>query len=466
MAAAALLLLFVAIAFSTQERSVPEPPGRSIAVLPFADLSPDGEHAWFTDGVTDELIGALARMPGVRVASRTAVYGYRGRNVPLRQVARDLQVRYVLEGSARRHGERVRITAQLVDVRTGYPLWATTLDRDLGDLLTVQRELALGIARSLELELGSNTAHPGTSHPQAYDDYLKGRYYWTHGSVTDPATQERAIHFFGRAVELDPGYARAYAGLADAYSHAGRPQRARESALRAVALDSTLAEARTALAYPLAFYDWRWDDAERELARAIELDPHAVLPYLRRANVLAALGRAEEAIADVERAAQMEPLSFLVSYNRGLVYYWVGRYDEAVRFLQHTLAMDTLRLDARRELAHAHFGRGDMAQAAALYLSVGDTVFARLATGSPAQIEELLRAAESEPGLVSAAARAKLYARLGRHDDALQELQSAVDAADRWIPFHLTFPGLAPLRNDPRFQRLRQQVRLTNGVRT
>jgi TolB-like protein/DNA-binding SARP family transcriptional activator/Tfp pilus assembly protein PilF len=458
--AAAVLLLVAAVTFMGPDREWPEPAGASVAVLPFVNLSADGEHRWFADGMTDELIGALARVEGIRVAARTSVYAYHGRNLPLQDIAQQLQVRYVLEGSARRHGNEVRITAQLVDARTGYPLWATTLDRELGDLLTVQRELALRIAESLQLELGSAAAFPGTHDPLAYDDYLQGRYHWMHGSVTDEATQERAIVLFLSAVQRDPGFARAFAGLADAYSHAGQPERAREAALRALALDSTLAEARTALAYPLAFHDWRWHAAERELTRAIQLEPNAVLPYVRRANVLAVLGRTEEAIADVERAARMEPLSFLVSYNRGLVHYWVGRYDEAVRFLQHTLAMDTVRLDVRRELAHAHFGRGDMAQAAALYRSAGDTIFAHLATGSRSQLEALLRAAESDAGLMTAVTRAKFHARLGRHDDALRELQAAVTAPDRWIPFHLVFPGLAPLQEDPRFQQLRQQVGL------
>jgi TolB-like protein/DNA-binding SARP family transcriptional activator/Flp pilus assembly protein TadD len=465
-AMAAVLFLVAASAFTMLDRELRSrdaneaAPGLSVAVLPFVDLSPEGDHAWFTDGVTEELISALVRLEGIRVAARTSVYAYRGRNLPVREVGRQLQVRYVLEGSARRLDGRVRVTAQLVEVRTGFPLWATTLDRDLGDLLTVQRELALGIARSLELELGSADGYPGTRDPAAYDDYLQGRYHWTRGSVMDPRTQEQAIAFFGSAVERDPRYARAFAGLADAYSHAGQPERARKAALQAVTLDSTLSEARTALAYPLAFHEWRWQEAERELSRAIVLDPHAVLPYVRRANVLAALGRTEEAIADVEHAARMEPLSFLVSYNRGLVYYWSGRYDEAVRFLRHTLAMDSMRLDVRRELAHAHFGRGDMDQAAALYRSVGDTVFAHLATGSPAQLEALLRDAST---LITPAARATLYARLGRHDDALRELQAAVNAPDRWIPFQLVFPALAPLRHHPQFARLRQQVGLESA---
>jgi TolB-like protein/DNA-binding SARP family transcriptional activator/Flp pilus assembly protein TadD len=457
-----VLVLAAGIALAAHGRSMPEPPMRSLAVLPFADLSPDGAHAWFADGLTDELISELARVEGLHVAARTSVHAYRGRHVPLPELARQLQVRYVLEGSARRHDDRVRITAQLVDTRSGYQLWAATLERNLGDMLVLQRELAVGIARSLELELdlGTTAANPGTHDLQAYDYYLQGRYHWTHGSVADASTQERSIHFFGRAVQRDPRFARAHAGLADAYSHAGRPEKALEAARRAVALDSTLAEARTALAYPLAFHEWRWRDAERELGRAIELNPHDVLPYVRRANVLAALGRADEAIADVEHAARMEPLSFLVSYNRGLVHYWVGRYDAAVRFLGHTLAMDTTRSDVRRELAHAHFGRGDMERAAELYRSVGDTIFALLATGSPSRLEALARAAQSEPGLMTPAARAKLHARLGRHDDALRELQAAVDAPDRWIPFQLSFPAFAPLRDDPRFRRLRQQVGL------
>jgi tetratricopeptide (TPR) repeat protein len=227
-----------------------------------------------------------------------------------------------------------------------------------------------------------------------------------------------------------------------------------------VALDPDLPEARTALAYVLGFFDWGWAASERELGRAIELDPYHVLAYVRRANLLAALGRAEEAIADMEKAFRLEPMSFLVHYNRGLVYYWVGRYDDAVRFLRHTLAMDSARADVQRELAHALYGRGDTAEAADLYRSVGDTLFATLATGTPQQLATALRRARSDPAAMPAVARAAFATRLGDHDLALDALAECVRARCRWAPYHFRFPALAPLDDHPRFRQLRREMRL------
>jgi adenylate cyclase len=456
---AAVTAVVVAMAFPDRVPADGERRVHSLVVLPFVDLSPEREHEYFSDGLTDELIHTLARMEGLRVVARTSAFTFRGRNVPVNELARQLGVGHVLEGSVRRAGGRVRVSAQLIDARSGFPLWTEVFDRELSDIFAVQLAISEAIATSLALELGArHTLGPGTSDPEAYDLYLQGRYHWNMGSVADAATQERALEFFVRAVQRDPAFAPAHAGIADAHSHAGRPRLAKAAALRAVALDSARAEGRIALAYPLAFHEWRWEEAERELSRALELDPGSVLGYLRRANVRSALGRHDEAIADVERAARMEPLSFIVSYNRGLVYYWGGRYDEAVRYLRHTLAMDSTRADVRRELAHAHFGRGDMAEAAALYVSTGDTLYALLATGSAEQWERAARWGEAHPEAMSAATRANFYARLGWREPALAALEMAIRERDRWIPFHLRFPALAALQHDPEFARLRAQV--------
>jgi adenylate cyclase len=456
---AGILLAVVAFTFTAQDPVAEQTAHRSLIVLPFADLSPGRDHEYFSDGLTDELINSLARVDGLRVVARTSAFTFKGKNLSVHELARRLQVGYVLEGSVRRGGDRVRISAQLINARTGYPMWSETFDRHYSDIFAVQQEISRAISGSLELEFGRGPL-PGTADPDAYDLYLQGRYHWNLGSVDDASTQDRALHFYRRAIERDPAYALAFAGMADAYSHANRPQLAKAAALRAVSLDSMLPEARIALAYPLAFNEWEWQEAERELSRALELNPNSVLAFLRRANVLAALGRADAAIADAERASRMEPLSFIVSYNRGLVYYWAGRYDEAVRYLRHTLAMDDSRQDVRRELAHAHFGRGDMAEAAALYRSTGDTIFAVLATGTREELERVIRWAELEEERMSPATRANFYARLGMHDEALEALRRAVTDRDRWVPFHMQFPALAPLRSDVRFQRLRQQVGL------
>jgi adenylate cyclase len=435
--------------------------GHAIAVLPFTDLSPGRAHEYFSDGMTAELITTLARLEGLRVAAYTSVFSLKDQILPAQEIGRRLQVSHMLEGSVRRSGSRVRISAQLVDASTGFPLWSEAFDREMSDIFAVQQEISRAIARALELSLANvGSLGPGTADPEAYDLYLQGRYHWNLGSVEDPATQERALGFFRLAIERDPAFALAYAGMADAYSHAHEPELAKAAALKAITLDGTLAEAHIALAYVLGFHEWDWHAAERALARALELSPGSVLAYLRRANVLSALGRTEEAIADVERAVRMEPLSFIVSYNRGVAYYWGGRYEEAVRFLRHTLAMDPTRTDVRRELAHAYYGLGDTAAAAALYRSAGDTLFAVLVEGNREAMAGLNRWAEAHPERVPPSTRAFLYARMGMPDQAFEWLETAVRSRERWLPFHVRFPALASLRADPRFSVLLREMHL------
>jgi DNA-binding SARP family transcriptional activator/TolB-like protein len=475
-AAAGLLMLVSAVALSapevlsrvgagaTSSASVPAPEvsaPQSIAVLPFTDLSPGQSHQYLGDGLADEVITTLAQTEGLRVAAWTSVVGFRDHVLAPREVARRLDVQHLLEGSVRRNGTRVRITVRLVDPEAGFPRWSRTFDRELSDVFAIQQDIASAIVAALGMELQRPAGTPaGTRDLYAHDLYLQGRYQWHLASVADSTTQERALAFYLRAAERDPEFAAAYAGMADAYSHANDPRLARASALKAVALDSTLAAGYTALAYVSAFFDWNWSDAERQLDRALELNPSYVLTYLRRANVLSALGRSEEAVAVVERAVQMEPASFLVRYNRGLVHYWAGRYDDAVRFLAETLEMDTTRTDVRRELAHALYGRGDFAAAATLYRSVGDTIFATLATGSRDELASLLQRVEANGTELPPTTIANLYARLGMRDHAFAALEDAVKNRDRWVPFQLRFPGLAPLESDPRFAALRGQVGL------
>jgi adenylate cyclase len=437
-----------------------QPPLRSIAVLPLADISAGGGYEYFSDGITDELINTLARVEGFRVAARTSVYSLNGARLSVREVARQLAVEHVLEGSVRRNDRQVRVSVQLIHGATGFPVWGATYDRPLDDIFALQVEIARAISAALELRLGSPMLLvAGTTSAEAYDLYLQGRYHWAYGSVADAASQDRAVEFYRRAIDRDSAYALAWAGLADAYSHANQVEQATAAAVRAVALDSTLAEALTALAYVRGFFEWNWADAEHQLARAIELNPGYTPAYLRRANLYAALGRSDEAIADVERASAREPLSFLVSYNRGLVYYWVGRYDEAVRFLRLTLAMDTTRQDVRRELADAHFGRGDSEEAASLYRSVGDTVYAAIVNGAGPHLATFLSGNPAFRGLPPAV-RAKIAARAGDTEQALFWLNTAVDTRDRWAPFHLRFPAFAALQDDPRFRDLQARMHL------
>src|SRR5437016_2023907 len=254
------------------------PPIHSIVVLPFENLSGDPSQEYFADGITDALITQLAKLPGLRVISRTSIMQYKNSRRPLPDIARALSVDAVVEGSVSRSSNRVRVTAQLVDARADRHLWAEEYDRDLRDILTLQSELARDISEQVRANISSGQLRVGAVEPAAYESYLRGRSFWNQRT---PAGLNQAIGHFQRSIELDPGYAEAYSGLADAYAALGYTSfssprdafpRAQELANKALGIDPSLAEARASLAYARLYYDWDWEGAEQEFQRAIAVN--------------------------------------------------------------------------------------------------------------------------------------------------------------------------------------------------
>ena len=453
----------------------------STAVLPFADLSPERNQAYFSDGLTEELITALSRVEGIRVAARTSSFQFRDRDVDVREVGRMLHVGSVLEGSVRRSGNRVRISAQLVNARDGYQLWAEAYDREVADVFAVQEEIARAIISALQVRLGVRAsqvlrARP-TADPGAHDLYLKGRFAWN--QRTGPALQE-AVRYLEQAVARDSSFAQAWAALADAYvlvvPYAGGSRevtwpKAGAAARRALALDSTLGEAHTALAYGAMIYDWDWQAAEASFRRAIAVDPGYPTGHQWYADFLWGRGRLDEALREMQLAHRLDPLSLVIGSELGATYYQMRRYGEAETQLRETLALDpnyahTLYIIGqvylqqrrypeaiaamRRSLDLAGF-QDDLAGALAYAYAVsGDTA---AATRYTAELEQRLAQGTTGPFSLALA-----YTGQGKLTRAFEHLNRAIDVRDIFLPEDLFDPLLDPLRADPRFARIEQRM--------
>jgi serine/threonine-protein kinase len=322
----------------------------SVAVLPFANLSADPEQEYFCDGVAEEIINSLAHLDGMRVVARTSSFAFKGKNEDVREMGRQLGVETLLEGSVRRAGSRLRITTQLVNVADGCHLWSERFDREMEDVFAIQDEISLAVTDALKVRLlGDDRARVVKRHTQSFDAYkayMKGRYHWFIRSSHDI---EKAIEYLEEAVAVDPDYALAYAGLADAYGVLPmyRPippekiyPKARAAAERALELDDSLAEAHAAMSCILSNYEWDWDGAEREIERAIQLNPGYATAYQWKAEDLIVRGKFDEAVEVMNKARELDPLSLLMNARMGFAFYYARRYEEAKAMLETTLEVD------------------------------------------------------------------------------------------------------------------------------
>jgi TolB-like protein/tetratricopeptide (TPR) repeat protein len=443
---------------------------RSVAVLPFVDMSPGKDQAYFSDGVTEEILNALARVPGLRVPARTSSFSFKGRDVQVREIARQLGVDVVLEGSVRKDGNRVRITAQLIDARSDTHLWSQTFDREVADVFAVQTEIARTVTDALKVRLAEGGAAPAPS-AAAHDLYLQGRFYWNHRS---PDELRRAIQLFEDATRADSTYARAFSGLAMAYASlpitsADAPveatlAKAEQAATRAIALDSSLAEAYSALGYTY-HWQWRWDEAERAFRHATELDPNDAGARQWYAEYLVKMGRGREAEAEVRRAVMLDPLSPIAQVNLGLVLLLDGRYQESIAQLEQTSRMDPSLVSAQILLNH-------------LYLQVGETEKAAVAGRRAAELRGMSNTSDfvtlarcTRGSADRAAALAVLdrwkqgrnppwpeiafyYVLMGERDQIIEALERGLAARSPGMTSMKVVPWLDPMRGDPRLTRI------------
>jgi TolB-like protein len=461
---------------------VPTPKIESIAVLPLANLSGDPEQEYFADGMTEELITNLGKISALRVISRTSVMRYKKTEKPLPQIARELGVDGIVEGSVLRVGDRVRITAQLIQAEQERHLWAESYERDLRDVLALQSEVARAIANEIRLKLTpqeqTRLASARPVNPEAYRLCLLGRFHW------NKRTEEgfkNAIDHFQRALEIDPGYAPAYAGLADSYiclSDRGflPPKeaipRGKAAAQKALEIDESLAEAHTSLALAYWEYDWDWPACEREYKRAIELNPNYATAHQWYALYLSAMKRHAEALAEAQRAQQLDPLSPIISVGVALYgYFYTRQYDEAIRRLRDTLSLFPDFAVAYFSLGGAYVASGTYQEAIVAYQkarSLSGASAAEVAALGQAYAKGGIRGyylwelrrlrEESKHRYVRAVAFAYLFAGLGEKDQAFSYLEKAYEDRDYQLNLLQISPRFDPLRSDPRFQDLLQRM--------
>jgi TolB-like protein/DNA-binding winged helix-turn-helix (wHTH) protein/Tfp pilus assembly protein PilF len=465
-------------------RSLSRPPAiRSLAVLPLENLSGDAGQNYFADGMTDELITDLAQISALRVISRTSVMVYKGARKPLPQIARELNVNAVVEGTVLRAGDRVRITAQLIDASTDKHIWSQSYEGDLRDTLALQDRVARAIAEQIKINLTPREQaalnNVRVVHADAYESYLKARYFWNKRTAEGLRV---ALAYFNQAIEEDPNYAQAYSGLADTYALLGDWQyavmtpaeaypKAKAAALKAVELDSSLSEAHNSLAFLLDGFDWDLDSGGKEFRRAIELNPGYATAHHWYAWHLALLGQDDEAIAEMKKAESLDPLSLIINADLAELLVLAHSYDEAMRQSRRTIEMDPNFAMAHNQLGQAYLQDHKYEEAVmelqhAVQLSGGSpTCIANLArayvlSGRRSEALKLLSELKgrAKPGYSHASEVAAIYVSLGDMDEAMNWLEKGY--AERFNPGVLIRPGFDPLRSDPRFQKLAHRVGL------
>jgi TolB-like protein/Tfp pilus assembly protein PilF/predicted Ser/Thr protein kinase len=448
----------------------------SVAVLPFANLSADPEQEYFCDGMAEDIINALTQLEGLRVVARTSAFAFKGKHEDIREIGRKLSVGTLLEGSVRKAGGRVRITAQLINVADGYHLWSERFDRDLSDVFAIQDEISLAIVDKLKVKLLGDEKKKMlkryTQDLEAYDLYLKGRYHWNR------RTQEalrKAMGHFEQVVQKDPGYALAYAGLADCYSMLAQVRaltpkeafpKAKALASKALELDEARSEAHTSLAFVLSCFDWDWAGAEREFRRAIELNPnYATAHQWFAVGLLVNLRRTSEAIQEIQKALELDPLSLIINTAAGNVYLYAGREDKALEQAEKVLDMDSTfgfahliltEVNERRRKYDESVEEGLKGYSFAGFLSQHEVTSLRETYASSGRIGFLRRWLEimqskAKQGEVLNYGIASVYARLDETEKAIHYLEKAYEERDYDLNNLLVDDVFDKMRSDPQF---------------
>jgi serine/threonine-protein kinase len=473
-------------AVKSEERGSAEQRSPSIVVLPFINMSADPEQEYFCDGLAEELINALAQIKDLHVVARTSAFSFKDKQLDVRDIGRKLNVGTILEGSVRKAGNRLRITAQLVKVDDGYHLWSERFDREMDDVFAIQDEISETIVGMLKVKLlkdeKAKLARRQTVDLEAYNLYLKGRW------LLNYRTAERltkAIECFKQSVEKAPDYAPAYAGLVDSYivlsffgpfppkeTHA----KAKEAALKALEIDDTLAGAHSALAGIKQGYDWDWEGAEREFKRAIELNPSCAEAHRSYAYNLLFMTRFDEALEEIKRARELDPLSLAIGSDEGIMLALAGRYDQAIESLKNTIAMDPNNSFSHATLGFVYFRRLMYEEAMtelsrARNLSEDWDVAAESATagayavmGQRDKAEELLdRLLErSKQIYIPSCFLALIHFFLGETDRAFEWFDRAYEERDHWLCFLKADPvfDMLGISADPRYLALLRKIGL------
>ncbi len=453
---------------------------RSIAVLPLENLSKDPNQDYFSDGITDALTTELAQIGALRVISRTSAEHFRSKRETLPEIGRELKVDAVVEGSVTRSENRVRITAQLIDVQTDRHLWARSYERELKDILALQDEVARAIAGEIRVNVNTkqraSSLTPVRVDPQAHEAYLRGRYWWHRRGREN---ELKGLQYFEQAVQLDPSYASAWAGIADSYivmaHHGGLPPKeampkASAAALKALQLDSSLAEAHASLALVKTAYDWDYAAAESEFTQAIELNPNYATAHHWYAHYLVIKRRFPEALSEIQLAHDLDPYSLVINGFWCEALYYSKDYERALAQFRSMLDLDPgVKPITYELLARVYEQQGDYAHAAEqrrdeLMLSGATQDAESLANayaqgGAEAYWRKRIELAKRPPG-GSALDLAILYAHQGDRDSALRSLEGAYQEHSPWLNFMACEPAFDSLRADPRFQKLVHQIGL------
>jgi TolB-like protein/DNA-binding winged helix-turn-helix (wHTH) protein len=455
----------------------------SLVVLPLENLSGDTEQDYFAAGMTDELTANLAKIRSLRVISRSTAMAYKGTHKPLSEIAKDLKVDAVVEGTVLKSGNRVRITAELVQVSTDHHLWADTYESQIGDVLALQNRVSSAIVDQIRINLSPEdkqrlAKNPSVS-PAAYEDYLKGRYYWNRRSSDGFV---KAIGYFEDATRRDPQYALAYAGLADCYGIIGATiygtmptadaaPKAKAAAIRALEIDPTLAEAETSLATAKFNYDWDWAGAAQGFQHAIQMDPGYATAYQRYSLYSIAMGRFDESLEQIKKARELDPLSISINSSLGWRLYLARQYDSSIAQLR-----DTLEMDPSYEWAHFILGqayeqkrefnlaRAELQKAVELShnspLMISALAHADALSGNQEEGQRLLQQlmAQSKKQYVSPFYVGVVYIALGKTETAMDWMEKAFADRSNGLVFLKVEPELDPLRSNPRFITLQKRL--------
>lgn len=449
----------------------------ALAVLPLVNAANNPDAEYLSDGITETIINALSRVGGLRVVARSTVFRYKGTGVDPLDAGRELKVRAVVTGRVAVYGETLIVQAELIDLFDGAQLWGERFSRPLSDLLSVENDIAKQISENLRLRLSGEpekgVTRRATENAEAYQAYLKGRFFW---NKRTPQALKTGIEFFNSAIDADPGFALAYVGLADCYEalafyNAVAPReafpRAKAAAKKALEIDGSLAEPRASLAYARHYFDWDWPGAEEDYLDALERNPAYSTTRLFYANFLTTMGRFEESHEQLDRAREIDPLSLIINNGTGWTYLYAHRFEDAIAAFRKVAELDRGFIPMHFFLGCALEAAGRMDDAAAelgeaVRLSGGGTLYravlARIhaRAGRRAQVLEELEGLRSLPAdtYVSAYAVATVHAASGNRDAAFEELEKAWKERSHWMCFLRVDPAVQALREDPRFDEL------------